>query len=115
MVGDQAIPGALLQARKDVEGSLFLKKRRTHPTYQFTILNKKSQCEASPGYLLHASPRNQWGTGNSDALEYAVLVYTCDTPPRVPAGNYSEELSPAFTFEEQNSQYLLYRNVQNEV
>lgn len=34
-----------VQARRDVEGSLFLQKRRSAPTYQFTILNKKSQCE----------------------------------------------------------------------
>lgn len=34
-----------LQARKDVEGSLFLQKRSSAPVYQFTILNKKSQCE----------------------------------------------------------------------
>lgn len=31
------------------------------------------------------------------------------------AGNYSEELSEAFAFEEQNEKYLLYRNVHNEV
>ena len=32
-----------LQERKDVEGSLFLLKRRTNPRFQFIILNKKSQ------------------------------------------------------------------------
>ena len=30
------------QARKDVEGSLFLVKRRSQPRFQFIILNKKS-------------------------------------------------------------------------
>lgn len=32
----------LIQARKDVEGSLFLVKRRAQPRFQFVILNKKS-------------------------------------------------------------------------
>lgn len=30
------------QSRKDVEGSLFLVKRRSQPRFQFIILNKKS-------------------------------------------------------------------------
>ena len=31
-----------LQGRQDQEGSLFLTKRRSHPRFQLTILNKKS-------------------------------------------------------------------------
>lgn len=31
-----------LQSRKDVEGSLFLVKRRSQPRFQYIILNKKS-------------------------------------------------------------------------
>jgi hypothetical protein len=56
--------------RKDVEGSLFLVKRRGSPRFQIIILNKKSaenyvedvgggfQCELSPPYLLY---RNKIG------------------------------------------------------
>jgi hypothetical protein len=35
-----------LQSRKDVEGSLFLVKRRCQPRFQLMILNKKSAGEA---------------------------------------------------------------------
>lgn len=57
-------------ARKDVEGSLFLVKRRGTPRFQIIILNKKSadnyvedvgggfQCELNPPYLLY---RNKVG------------------------------------------------------
>lgn len=57
-------------ARKDVEGSLFLVKRRGTPRFQIIILNKKSadnyvedvgggfQCELNPPYLLY---RNKLG------------------------------------------------------
>jgi Dcp1-like decapping family len=56
--------------RKDVEGSLFLVKRRGSPRFQIVILNKKSaenyvedvgggfQCELNPPYLLY---RNKVG------------------------------------------------------
>lgn len=56
--------------RKDVEGSLFLVKRRGSPRFQIVILNKKSaenyvedvgggfQCELNPPYLLY---RNRVG------------------------------------------------------
>ena len=56
--------------RKDVEGSLFLVKRRGSPRFQIVILNKKSadnyvedvgggfQCELNPPYLLY---RNKIG------------------------------------------------------
>lgn len=55
-------------SRKDVEGSLFVYKRRGLPRFRFTILNKKSadnfvedisggfQTELNPPYLLYRSP-----------------------------------------------------------
>ena len=47
-----------LQERKDVEGSLFLLKRRTNPRFQFIILNKKSQGAPAPRHATkHHVPR----------------------------------------------------------
>lgn len=46
------------QSRKDVEGSLFLVKRRSQPRFQFIILNKKSaggRCSC-PAYILLVMP-----------------------------------------------------------
>lgn len=46
------------QSRKDVEGSLFLVKRRSQPRFQFIILNKKSaggRCSC-PACILHGMP-----------------------------------------------------------
>ena len=40
-------PACRLQSRKDVEGSLFLVKRRLQPRFQFIILNKKSAGEGT--------------------------------------------------------------------
>ncbi len=57
-----------LQERKDVEGSLFLLKRRTNPRFQFIILNKKSQGKCAVWTaptlactLLHAVPQLRSG------------------------------------------------------
>ncbi|KAK9812955.1 hypothetical protein WJX72_006381 [[Myrmecia] bisecta] len=58
-------------ARKDVEGSLFLLKRKSQPRFQFIILNKKSQdnyvedvlggfqFEQSKPYLLYRNKKNE--------------------------------------------------------
>jgi hypothetical protein len=40
-----------MQSRKDVEGSLFLVKRRAQPRFQFIILNKKSAGTRAPAAL----------------------------------------------------------------
>lgn len=47
------------QSRKDVEGSLFLAKRRVQPRFQFIILNKKSAgaCLAPTKHLPLEGPR----------------------------------------------------------
>lgn len=34
--------GGVRQARKDVEGSLFVVKRRSQPRFQFVVLNQRS-------------------------------------------------------------------------
>ncbi len=39
---DKRARSSVMQSRKDVEGSLFLVKRRSQPRFQFVILNKKS-------------------------------------------------------------------------
>jgi hypothetical protein len=61
-------------SRKDVEGSLFLVRRQSHPRFQLIILNKKSavatetfvenvhggfQCEVQKPYLLYRNSDNQ--------------------------------------------------------
>jgi hypothetical protein len=64
----QAAPPPVLQERKNVEGPLFLVKRRTQPRFQLIVLNKMSAAGAgNPGpppqaHNLHWSP---------DALAYA--------------------------------------------
>ena len=53
-VCSQAFSVYVLQTRKDVEGSMFLIRRRSEPFMQLIILNKKSQ---GMMFALHASAR----------------------------------------------------------
>ena len=69
-----ALP-AILQSRKNVEGSLFVVKRRTVPRFEFVVLNRLSvencredllgefEFELSPPYLLYRSKTEVGSTG----------------------------------------------------
>lgn len=72
-------------SRKDVEGSLFLVKRRSQPRFQFVILNKKSavatdnfvedvhggfQCEVQKPYVLYRNRVNEVGVAAQNVFAF---------------------------------------------
>lgn len=80
-------------SRKDVEGSLFLVKRRSQPRFQFIILNKKSavgtdnfvedvhggfQCEVQKPYVLYRNRANEvvgiWFYDDADCDRISALL-----------------------------------------
>ncbi|KAL4450574.1 hypothetical protein ABPG77_000930 [Micractinium sp. CCAP 211/92] len=80
-------------SRKDVEGSLFLVKRRSQPRFQFVILNKKSavgtdnfvedvhggfQCEVQKPYVLYRNRANEvvgiWFYDDADCDRISALL-----------------------------------------
>ncbi|PSC74420.1 mRNA-decapping enzyme isoform B [Micractinium conductrix] len=80
-------------SRKDVEGSLFLVKRRLQPRFQFIILNKKSavatdnfvedvhggfQCEVQKPYVLYRNRANEvvgiWFYDDADCDRISALL-----------------------------------------
>lgn len=80
-------------SRKDVEGSLFLVKRRSQPRFQFIILNKKSavgtdnfvedvhggfQCEVQKPYVLYRNRANEvvgiWFYDEADCDRISALL-----------------------------------------
>jgi hypothetical protein len=88
--------------RKDVEGSLFVVKRRGTPRFRFIILNKKSAdnfiedvgggfaCEANPPYLLYkSSSHNQvigiWFYDKEDFAKIAALLQKISATFAAPA------------------------------
>eukprot|EP00887_Chlorella_sp_A99_P001721 scaffold8.g1721.t1 len=93
-------------SRKDVEGSLFLVKRRSQPRFQFVILNKKSadnfvedvmggfQCEVQPPYLLYRNKAGEvvgiWFFDQADCDRISGLLQkiasTFAAPSAAPAG-----------------------------
>ena len=100
LIGPTSIP---VQSRKDVEGSLFLVKRRAQPRFQFVILNKKSagQC--------------WWRTSAGPSVSVSVLGSSCSPVlPTVATDNFVEDVHGGFQCEVQKP-YVLYRNRANEV
>jgi hypothetical protein len=88
--------------RKDVEGSLFVVKRRGTPRFRFIILNKKSAdnfiedvgggfaCESNPPYLLYkSSSHNQvigiWFYDKEDFAKIAALLQKISATFAAPA------------------------------
>ncbi|KAK9840834.1 hypothetical protein WJX81_007923 [Elliptochloris bilobata] len=89
--------------RKDVEGSLFLLKRRTNPRFQFIILNKKSQdnyvedvlggfqFEKSKPYLLYRNKKDEvvgiwfYDQGECDKVEALLQRIVATFPPSAAA------------------------------
>lgn len=100
------------QIRRDVEGALFLLRRSSNPTFQFTILNRKSQSELNAMAVRYAA-------GNA-MLIASCIHCSCHTTDccfvvAIGLGNYHEEVHAGFDFEEQNDKYMLYTNAQRQV
>ncbi|KAL4439688.1 hypothetical protein ABPG75_002689 [Micractinium tetrahymenae] len=107
-------------SRKDVEGSLFLVKRRSQPRFQFIILNKKSavgtdnfvedvhggfQCEVQKPYVLYRNRANEvvgiWFYDDADCDHISALLQriasTFAAPSEAGAGAAAVALVPALT------------------
>ncbi|GAB4813797.1 hypothetical protein N2152v2_000843 [Parachlorella kessleri] len=88
-------------SRKDVEGSLFLVKRRAQPRFQFIILNKKSadnfvedvmgnfQCEVNKPYLLYRNKNSEvvgiWFYDDDECDRISALLQRIATTFAAPA------------------------------
>jgi hypothetical protein len=119
------LPCAFLQQRKNIEGSLFLIKRRTQPRFQMLVLNKLSTgavvCTTAAVSSIWPT-RTAWGVLSkwSSCITYMKLTLLfCDRHVSllisvVAADNYTEPIHGGLELES-NPPYLMYTHGNDEV